>query len=245
MWLCLPVSAQLGTVLNTPSFTVRHMDNSYVVPAAYGIDPYTGKNITTEMSYYIVNNSLIVSIKNQPFTPYSDNNGNYISMYYNVSAKGHYGDSWSYYYHYQDSPNDYISASSSGLTNLVFGLQGNNGSNYYNLQLGSIPPSGQVDFRVQSYLAYITVINITPSILPFQDHSNQRAVLTVIQSSGLSPIQTITMPAGSSPPTNMVPEFSALAATVLVIFVIGLAVEMVIKKVSKRTTLKFVDVSCQ
>jgi hypothetical protein len=78
-------------------FTVKYVDNSYDVPPTYGIDEYTGQNVTTSQGYRVDNQTIIFKIKNQPFTPYTDPSGNYIGLYYNFRAKGHYGDNWRLY----------------------------------------------------------------------------------------------------------------------------------------------------
>jgi hypothetical protein len=80
-----------------PEFTLKYVDNSYDVPSTYGIDQYTGENVTTEEGYHVDDRMIEFTIKNQPFNSYSDTSGNDIDLYYNFRFKGHYGDEWSYY----------------------------------------------------------------------------------------------------------------------------------------------------
>ena len=81
------------------------------------VDQYTGKETTTTIpGYRVENKSIEITIKNQPFTPYnlSQYTVNYrdrddfsriresatinqtktVNFYYNIEVKGHYGDTW-------------------------------------------------------------------------------------------------------------------------------------------------------
>ncbi len=79
-----------------PEFTVKYVNLSYYVPPTYGVDQYTGNTIVTQDGYNIDNRSLQFTIKNQPFTPYTDSNGNQANLYYNFRIKGAYGTDWDY-----------------------------------------------------------------------------------------------------------------------------------------------------
>lgn len=89
-------AAQLPTP-STPQFTVRYVDYSYYIPPTYGIDPYTGQNVTVQAGSYVDNRTVEFTIRNQPFIPAQDLSGNTIGLYYNFRYKGHFGDQWSYY----------------------------------------------------------------------------------------------------------------------------------------------------
>ena len=80
---------------SVPEFTVKLVAHPYDVPTTYGIDPYTGKNVTIQEGHHVENKSIEVTIKNQPFSPYKDANGSY-GLYYNVRFRGHYGHDWNY-----------------------------------------------------------------------------------------------------------------------------------------------------
>jgi len=90
-----PTSA--STTPSVPEFTVKFVDRSYDVPPVYGIDQYTGKNVTVKEGYVVNGKNLVFTIKNQPFTSYNDSSDNTIGLYYNFRYKGHYGYQWSYY----------------------------------------------------------------------------------------------------------------------------------------------------
>jgi hypothetical protein len=85
------------TTPSAPEFTVKYADNSYYIPPTYGIDQYTGKNVTVKEGYTVNGKNLVFTIINQPFTPYNDSSGNNNGLYYNFRYKGHSGTQWSYY----------------------------------------------------------------------------------------------------------------------------------------------------
>lgn len=66
---------------SVPEFTLKYLDYSYDVPPTYGIDQYTGENVTVKYGYHVDNRSIEFTFKNQPFAPYTDSSGttlNYI-----------------------------------------------------------------------------------------------------------------------------------------------------------------------
>lgn len=79
---------------NIPDFTIHLEAHPYYVPPKYEINPYTGENRTIHTGYTVENKSLVIKIKNQPFTPYIDIEGNLIELFYNIHIKGHYEDYW-------------------------------------------------------------------------------------------------------------------------------------------------------
>ena len=129
---------------SVPEFTVKYVDKSYDVPPTYGIDPYTGKNVTTRDGYHVENFVIEVTIKNQPFPSVID--GNAASLYYNVRIKGHFAEDWTIYYDGDATNPDrpLLVASNSEYTVLSIPL-------YY-------PPEGQVDFQVQAIIGYHTEV---------------------------------------------------------------------------------------
>jgi hypothetical protein len=54
-------------------------------------DSYTGKVTFSEPGYWAKNGSIDITIKNSPFTPYTDRNGNTIKTYYCIFYKNHFG----------------------------------------------------------------------------------------------------------------------------------------------------------
>jgi hypothetical protein len=193
---------------SVPEFTVKLVEHPYDVPPSYSIDPYTGENVTNQ-GYHVYNRTIEVSIKNQPFTPYTDVNGHSISLYYNVSMKGHYGNTWNYYLHnrYQD----YLPASGSSYTVVSFTLGASFREGYFVLGgfPSDIPAGGEVDFRVEALAGFYSYYRENWWFMDvYQVNFNG-------VESGWSNTQTITIPETStstspSPnptPTPTVPEF--------------------------------------
>jgi hypothetical protein len=174
-----------------PDFTLRFVDNSYdnyVFPVS-STNPYTG-TVTTVPGFYqhFENKSIELIIRNQP-SGYTE--------YYNISVKGHYASDWVYYYYihsYADDSTEYLEASNTARTVIVFGLDQNNGPDKYDLRIGDIPPGGELDFRVQAYYGYLSTVKNPSANVPFSSHSEYIQVLTVTQTSNWSNTQTITIP---------------------------------------------------
>jgi len=164
--LLLPLAnAQSINKPSAPEFTLRIADHSYDVPpttTSY-TDPYTGKTTTsTQPGYHVTNRTIEVKIKNQPFTPYVDADGNSINLYYNISVKPHYGGNWIYY------PNSYgetYPASNSEYTIREFGFGGY--ADTVSPQIGYVKPGGEVDFRVQMQIGYYKNVWISIGDSPF------------------------------------------------------------------------------
>ena len=77
-----------------PEFTVEYVDNSYDIAPTYTIDPYTNNTVTQTYGEHVDDRTVVITIKNQPFTTFTDSNGNTINMFYNVRYKGTYGQEW-------------------------------------------------------------------------------------------------------------------------------------------------------
>jgi len=126
---------------SVPEFTLKFVIDSKEIAPTTTIDPYTGKTITHH-GYVLYYRTIEITVKNQPFSPYTDANGNYINVYYNVSFKGHYEDSWA---HYPDSTyEDLFNASASDYTIIRMSL-----GNY-----PSIPDGAQLDFRLEALIGH-------------------------------------------------------------------------------------------
>jgi hypothetical protein len=135
-----PANAASNPVV--PEYTVQYVDHSYDVPPTYGTDPYTGQTIVVSGGYHVDNRTIDVTIKNQPFTPYTDPaSGQQVNLYYNIRSKGHFED-WTTANsgHGQDG----LQASTSATTVVSFDIQ------YWN-----VPQGGQIDFEVQAVISYI------------------------------------------------------------------------------------------
>jgi hypothetical protein len=71
---------------------VIHNDPIWKPPTNW-TDPYTGQVLSSTPGRWIQNGSIEITISNRPCTPYTDENGNYINVYYCYFRKG-YGDGW-------------------------------------------------------------------------------------------------------------------------------------------------------
>ncbi|MCL2641935.1 MAG: hypothetical protein FWD52_00230 [Candidatus Bathyarchaeota archaeon] len=56
-------------------------------PPITNTNPYTGEVISTQPGYWIYNGSIEITLKNRPFTAYTDENGNTINTYYCIFYK--------------------------------------------------------------------------------------------------------------------------------------------------------------
>jgi hypothetical protein len=184
---------------SVPEFTLKYVDQSYYEQATYTTDPYTGKQVIANEGGYIKNDSVEITIKNQPFTSYRDASGNYTSLFYNIRCKGHFGNQWQTYP--MDAADGYWLPSQSDYT--VISLP--------NTQVGSFTVGAQMDFQVQSLIGYEASITGLSQLPPHD-------MFTSYQFHGAegswSNTQTITIgqtsASSSTSPTPFVPEFPAL-----------------------------------
>ena len=170
---------------SVPEFTLKIVHRSYDHPAIYKIDPYTGENVTIVQEKHDESTEIVATIKNQPFTPYEDSDGNWIELYYNVQSKGHFGDSWNTISYLYD--NGWLTQSDSDYTTRSF-------------PANSTPTNAQVDFRVQAMIGYFHDVyyGLTVSTLEFVgETSDWSNILTLRMSDG-----TVTQSPSSSSPTT-------------------------------------------
>ena len=90
--------AQLITKPSIPEFRAEYVDNSYDIAPTYTTDPYTNNIVIQTYGDHVDNRTVVITIKNEPFTPFTDTNGNTINMFYNVRYKGTYGQDWTLMY---------------------------------------------------------------------------------------------------------------------------------------------------
>ncbi len=149
--LSLAESAQAQTFKPIePEFTVKYVDSSYTTPTTYTTDPYTGQEIA-HPGDHVENKTIYVSIKNQPFTPYTDANGREIKLYYNVMWKPHFQESWHTFANYTSSQLELYPQDNENEYTMVSILSG-----------GFIPDKGEIDFIVQPLVGYIAVDGDNP-----------------------------------------------------------------------------------
>jgi hypothetical protein len=255
-----PANAQTIPKPTLPQFTVRLVDHSYDRPATtptYTTDPYTGeqKQVTPgSPSYHIENKSIEITIKNQPFAPYNDSNGNYIGLYYNIRFKGHYGTDWTY----DPFKPDGVSSKSYGgydMTYLVPYTASN--SEYttitYFLGKSGIPNYGEVDFEVQAQIGNIQqngndfmrrVYGVNYIFTgESSDWSNTQTITlgesqTPTPSPATTPTPTPPNMGPTSPPTREPPltpeQLEIMMAAIIVVVVIGAALGLLIYLIKRK-----------
>jgi hypothetical protein len=161
-----PVQAEVSKP-SVPEFSVKYFDNSYDIPPSYTTDPYTGGNVSTNGSgEHIDDRYVVFTIKNQPFTAYTDASGNNINLYYNFRFKGHYGGDWVYYPFngtmtthsygiYSGGFFKYYPASTEGNTIISIKLSTLTAHSAWT----NIPSEGMVYFEVQTQVGHIDAIH--------------------------------------------------------------------------------------
>ena len=128
---------------SVPEFTTQLVGPSYTVPTTYSLDPNTGQ-IVAKIGYYDKYSYIVLTIKNQPFTSFNDNNGNQILFYYNVQTKGHnLNNSFVDLYNTNDGGNYPTQSTDSDYTNI-------------SMPIGEIPAGGtSIDIQVQAMIGYV------------------------------------------------------------------------------------------
>ena len=131
--------------------------------------------------HHVDNRTIDVTIKNQPFTPYTDANGNSVQLNYNVRSKGHFDDWGSGSSRYMNS----LQMSSSAYTVVSI-----------NVASWNIPAGGQIDFQVEATTSYTTYSSSssTPSTsYGCGGFSSTPTPQTTVENSGWSGTQTVTV----------------------------------------------------
>jgi hypothetical protein len=192
-------SAQSTPKPSIPEFTAEYVDYSYDIAPTYTTDPYTNNTVIQTYGSHVGNRTVIITIKNEPFTPFTDSNGNTINMFYNVRFKGTFGQDWTEMYGVErtvwysfDNPDD----------NYGYKIQ-NYASQNTVVLISSPPAQGQMDIQVEALQGYTNRTTI-------QGHIFMAVVGYTFygEESGWSDTQTINL-GESQTPTPPVPEFPA------------------------------------
>jgi hypothetical protein len=210
--LVKPANAQTIPLPPVPTFTLKF------VPAFYNTtDPYTGASLQ------INNNTIQVSIRNQPFTAPSS-----YSLYYHVQTKGHFeNDSWNNNWdNFIEKPSSFMdSANGYGVT---MGFKPSK-SDYTVLTFiaANYPTNAQIDFQVKAVVYNLTDVFYSdhplggPELSKYGHYTTQQRLF---ETGDWSNTQTITIPASASPtPTPTIPEFSSLAIQLTLITMVAVA----------------------
>ncbi|MCW4000009.1 MAG: hypothetical protein NWE93_07205 [Candidatus Bathyarchaeota archaeon] len=168
-----------------PEFTVAYVDLSYDVPATTSIDQYSGKTVTTP-GYHVMNRTLQLAIKNQPFTS-TLLDGQNVSFYYNVKVKGQYTSDWITVY----NPDLYYPTQSASDTTVLYYLIDRNEYPFWD----HLVDGGTVDFQVQALIGAVhRISNITGGN---QDPLDMFPWVFEGETSSWSSTQTISIPEDS------------------------------------------------
>jgi hypothetical protein len=151
-------------------------------------DPFTGQETTTSNpGHHVVDRTIEVTIKNQPFISYTDADGYEHKLSYSVQFKGHFEDeqSWRPLLGDFQSDSQYTSLTLSYYD--IWFIDNN-----YQIRLNSLPNGSQLDFRVTADIGYRKTLYNTDGWMPVGSTYIPDA------SSGWSSIQTITVTSESS-----------------------------------------------
>ena len=168
---------------SVPEFTVQYIDQSYNIPPTYGTNPYTGQTIITSPGSQVDNQTIVVTIKNQPFTPYLDSQNNTIQLYYNIRSKGHF-ENFTSDTDLGSNGLSGVAASSSSTTVVSFDV-----ANW------GVPVGGQIDFQIQAFIGYTS----------YNAEQCYTANVVTLGESSWSNIQTITVGSGSATTSTLPP----------------------------------------
>ena len=215
-----PVSAQTIPKPSIPIFTVQFVDNSYNIPTTQTFDPYTGQNMTNPASH-VENKTIEVRIKNQPFEPFYNVNGQAINLFYNIRVKGHFEQNWTevyqpvYGFPRQSSDSEYTVLS----YNWVEQGETQIGSRMITLRNGA-----QADFQVEAMIGYVADSG------PFSDRSPREYFEG--ETSGWSNTQSITIgeASASTSPSPTVPELYWLVILPLLLSLFSVALVLRYRK---------------
>jgi hypothetical protein len=205
---------------SVPEFTLLVNDHSYDVPPSGHVNLNTGQFEKHE-GFYMKNGSIELSIKNQPFTSFSDSNGYQINLYYSIRVKAHGTNNWHYFP--TDNPEEYVHADTSTYTTRVFKYSMNN-FEYRSgafFDYSTFPSNGRVDFQVEAFIGYLNATaeeyfqHLNEIHNSSSTQENDFVLEYVGQSSNLSSIQTAAIPAYAftSPNPTVAPTSSTTGST--------------------------------
>jgi hypothetical protein len=141
-----PACAQTIPQPSVPEFSIKITEHSYDVPPTYGIDQFTGQNITTQEGTHYEWKTLDFTVINQHYP-------NDYSLYYNIRYKGQYTTNWTELFH----AGTYIVAQSGQYSTASFLLSGSYPSSIFgDIYRLIIPADATVDFQVEALIGTTT-----------------------------------------------------------------------------------------
>ena len=199
--------------LFAPEFTVTLESHPYFESPKYRVDPFTGERETIHNGYHVENKSIIIRIKNTPFTPYYDEFGSFLELFYVFQAKGHFEGSWTQL--------DSIHVSDSEYSVKYYPI----GDETDELFLRQLSVGDTVDFHVKEQLG---ILDYPPGAYQFGSPSIK------YPSSDFSETQTLTFTELPTPtPTTEPFPTTITVASIAIVAVIGIGILVYFKKYRK------------
>ncbi len=201
---------------SVPEFSVEFVD-FYDVPPVYEVDPNTGETVIIQEGFRSDLYHIVVTVKNQPFTPYNDTNGNLIGMYYFLVVRNGSEQHWSDLGIILSSDSEYTESA------YIFGRQAGS------YVLRYLKPGDKLYFKMQAVMSTI-------ELSMFDDDF-------ISEMSDWSDTQTFTIPDVQTPspePTSTPfnePQLSAqeiILGVAITVAVIGVGVSLLIHLIKKK-----------
>ena len=196
----VPTPSFTGTPPSVPIFTVQLGGPSINVPTTYSLNSNTGQ-VVAQIGYTNEYSYVVITIKNQPFTPFNDSQGNPISFYYNVqiNTSNETGGGWlDIYQAYNGCPTQ---STDSDYTNLSIGIEG---------QMGVLSLAGfYLHIQVEANIGYIGREVVSSSSGQFLGVP----YVFVGDTSGWSNTETVTVPANMPLSASPAPASSTSTLT--------------------------------
>jgi hypothetical protein len=172
---------------SVPEFTVKPIGPSFDMPPVYSLDRDTGEIVLAESGYHVEYSAVVITIKNQPFSPSFSTEGRQISFfYYNVRIKDHHQSDnyWNELYRVDEG---FLSPSKSNYTNIPIPVEGVQ-------NVGIVIPTGtQTDIQVEAMIGSIGR-QFNPNATSQLD---MYPYVFTGETSGWSNTQTVTLPANT------------------------------------------------
>jgi hypothetical protein len=239
-------SAQAIPKPSVPEFTIQYIDNSRYVPATYSTDQYTGKTVIAEKGYYEQNKSVVLKIKNQPFSQIDEH---HIFLIYQIQCKGRYSDYWRSFNESASSNPQYVWTNNQTYvtypnelyTITRIGFSGNNDTsrNMCDILIDDISNGGEFEVKMQGMIGYTTRVyhyeNYVPGV-PCYDPTDPIPHEDVFtgETSEWSETQTVTINDSSVPNEILQLSGEQIALAVACVIIAILLVVIVLSRRRKR-----------
>jgi hypothetical protein len=201
--LVLPVYAYPQP--STPEFTVKLVTHTVEIPATTSTDQFTGQTTTTPATHSEYQ-TIDITIKNQPFTPYNDENAsdNRVNLLYNIRYKGPHTEEWTTLYGDDSYPIENYTAQYT-VVSLALRLEDNTGG----LRTLNIPAntSAVAEFQVKAMIGYLHRVPVMFSGFHFEGETSDWSGTQAVSIDGAN-VQTPTVaptqaPTATSTATNL------------------------------------------